>query len=527
MAHLVTTAPRVVGLTLGVLLAPLLALACSSSDGASAISTADASAPDSPPARECTDPGATRCAGLAIETCEARGAGTAWGASAACPGDQTCREDACQDPTAAQRTQADSIDVLVDHLTEVSAWHQPVDPAAVKLRERTAILRGDGSEGTWFGAAWRALHAYPQGHQALYSAGKVCGTKLPSQNASRFGVCGRPGGGGLAITSARAGNLLGLEAGDVVVAAGADAGEALLEASYLRPVCGSVMPSKPGRLASGAASFFGTIPAGTKLTVKGKTGATRDVVVPAGGDSKALDCTDPFGRDRRLYAEAKTRPDGVAVIRLPSFYPFDRSAPTTSGEFDAFEAAYQAEIQAVFDTVKTAPAIVWDVRGNTGGMTRVGLAIASGFVGARAGELTYCRDRNHDAPDGFNVLRYASYALTPGGPFAYPGKVAVVSDGLAYSAGDYFPMVSKTATSAIVVGTASAGAFGGGRSPVDLVGPPSLIVSADGAACFDAATNSFLEGAPPPPTVEVAYDPADLAAGKDTVLERAVKELGL
>ena len=51
--------------------------------------------------------------------------------------------------------------------------------------------------------------------------------------------------------------------------------------------------------------------------------------------------------------------------------------------------------------------------------------------------------------------------------------------------------------------------------------------SYDPTACFDGATNKPLEGAPRPPKVAVEYDAKDLAAGKDTIVERAVVELGL
>ncbi|MDB5219637.1 MAG: Peptidase family, partial [Myxococcaceae bacterium] len=58
-------------------------------------------------------------------------------------------------------------------------------------------------------------------------------------------------------------------------------------------------------------------------------------------------------------------------------------------------------------------------------------------------------------------------------------------------------------------------------------GPPPMNANFDPTACFDAATDLPLEGSPLPPTVAVEYDVADLAAGTDTVLERAVVELGL
>ena len=434
-------------------------------------------------------------------------------------------------PTARQTQQATSIASLADTLADSSAWHRAVDAKALKERERKAILEGDGSDGVFFGAAWRTMNAFPQGHQGFFSdAPNVCGKAIPFQKSSRFGVCGRPSSTGLAVTIARAGNRLGLKLGDVITSAGSDTGDALFEAAYLRPTCGDVYPAASGRRYLGAASFFGTVPAGMKLTVRAASGTTRDVVVPAEADAQPMDCGDVFGRSTQIYAEAKVRPDGVAVIRLPSFFPFDKPFPTnpTQADFDTFVAAYEAEIQKVFDTVKTAPGIVWDARGNTGGITSVGLHIVAGFASARNTALSYCRTRvASSSPPSFETARYAEYAIEKGGPFTYAGKVAVVTDGLAYSAGDYFPRAVARGSDAPLIGAASAGAYGGGRAPIAIDGPPKMSANFDPTACFDASTNKPLEGAPLAPKVAIEYDPRDLATGKDTVIERAVKELGL
>lgn len=424
------------------------------------------------------------------------------------------------------RTQAASIGKLVDDLSASTAWHLPVDVTDVKARETRAVLKGDATDAPFFGAAWSVLNAFPQGHQALFSNDpSLCGKTIPLQHTSRFGVCGRPSKDGLAILVAKQGNKLGLARGDVVLRAGDDEGEAIYEAAFRRPVCGNTFPAASGRRTSGAASFFGVVPAGTKLTVRAPSGATREITVPAESDAAATDCYEPFARSRALYAEATTRPDGVAVIRLPSFFPFDKTAPTTNAGLQQFIDDYQAEIVRVFDTVKTAPGIVWDVRANGGGITLVGLAIVAGFPSARATNLSYCRYRTRGG--ALDSQRYAAYAVTPGGPFAYGGKVAVVSDGMAYSAGDYFPYAVRRASDAPLVGAASAGAFGAAGGNLSVSGPPALTAVFDANRCLDAANDAPLEGNPVPPTVAVDYDANDLAAGKDTVLERAVQALGL
>jgi hypothetical protein len=316
-----------------VVLPLLLAFAaCSSASAPQGAPVDDAGVDSAPSDRACPDVGASRCDGARVQTCEARGEATSWTDSADCPGEQTCRDTACQDPTARQLAQAKSIAALADTLSASSAWHEAVDVAALEARERTALVKGDGTDLAFYAAAWRTMNAFPQGHQSLLPADtSVCGKAIPFSQGSRFGVCGRPSAAGIAVTAVRAGNKLGLKAGDVITSADGESGDAMLATAYLRPVCGDVFPALPGRRYSAAASFFDTVPAGAKLEVRAVDGTTREVIVPANADAQNTDCTDPFSRNRQLYAEAKTRPDGVAVIRLPSFYPFDKQASRRSG----------------------------------------------------------------------------------------------------------------------------------------------------------------------------------------------------
>jgi C-terminal processing protease CtpA/Prc len=183
-----------------------------------------------------------------------------------------------------------------------------------------------------------------------------------------------------------------------------------------------------------------------------------------------------------------------------------------------------ARIQAAFDTVKDAPRLIWDIRGNGGGLTRAGIAIASGMPGARAGALTYCSARvSGSSPPRFEG-RYAEYALTPGGAFSYKGKVAVLIDGHDYSAADYFPYLVRNGTDGILVGSPTAGAFGATSGTFSIAESPALEFAYDQNHCLDA-TGKSLEGRSVQPHRAVEYEPADLASGRDTVLNTAVQEL--
>jgi len=190
---------------------------------------------------------------------------------------------------------------------------------------------------------------------------------------------------------------------------------------------------------------------------------------------------------------------------------------------DQFTADFQQKILDQFNTVKDAKAIVWDARGNYGGLTLVGLAIANGMPTAKATDISYCNSRVAKShPSTYSSQKYAIYSVAPGGPFAYAGKVAVLVDGLDYSAADYFPLAVHKATSIPLVGTPSAGAFGGPGPEENLSGPPAMEFDIDVNHCLDAQTDQPLETHAATPDFTVEYEPADLAKGVDTVLEAGV-----
>ncbi len=444
--------------------------------------------------------------------------------------------DARVPPSALKRERVAELSAFIDTLAAHSAWHEAVDVPAAKARVERGIFEGDDTEGAFLRGAFLALNQVPQGHQSLYpDATKLCSSSGSFQHYSRFGVCGRPGSGGIVVTSATEANELGLRLGDVVTALEergvSTKGEAMLEGAYLRGACGAIFPSKAGRQASGATSFFGGIDEGMTLLVRAVDGSERRVSVPTPSASRFVDCTDPFRRNREVYAEATVRPDGIAVIRIPSFMPYDKAFPSenaTQAEIDLFVNEYRDAVASVFARVKDSRGIIWDARGNTGGITPVGLAIVGGIASARAMPLSYCKTRIEGSqPPAFESFRYASYAIAKGGPFTTNAKVALVVDGLAYSAGDYFARAFRVATDAPVVGTESSGSFGGGFAPVAIKGPPALTATYDPTACFDATTNAPMEGNPLAPTLAVEYEAKAVAEGKDNVLEAAVTALAL
>lgn len=476
------------------------------------------------PVDACPALGATACVGTSVRTCTEGAEGLTWSEPEVCPGDQTCKEDSCQDPTPEQLAQVASADGYLQALVDGSGWDGPLDAEALGQEARTIILKGDGSD-LAFKTAMRAIHlGHPQGHQSLFD--QTCGADMPSQNTSRLGVCGRPYGDAIVVTFAQPDNPLGLAPGDLVTGAGPDDGAAMLEAAARRPVCGASAPSISSRRAMAAASFFATVPAGTELRVTRVDGGRETLSAPEGG--ALISCQDPLGRDIGFDADAYLRPDGVGVIRLPRFFPLNHQLPTnpTQQDIDALIQAMRQPVIDAFEVVKDAPAIVWDARSNYGGITLVGLEIVGGMPGAQAMAISSCRARIEGSdPPAFSSFTYAEYAVAVGGAFAYAGEVAVLIDGLDYSAADYFPYaITRAAPDTLLVGTPTAGAYGGAGPQISIDGPPAMFATIDPNRCADT-NESPLEGHAVEPDLLVEYDPQDLAAGIDTVMEAAVAAL--
>lgn len=499
----------------------------------SATDTPNATSGGSTSGNPACENGSTRCDGDRISTCENH----VFSPSVACEGDAVCRQDTCRAPTTKQLAQAKELGEMLSYLRANTAWHAPLDWSGLEQAGRRQILGGDGTDRAYFGALYKAFVAVPQGHQGLYLSGagaKSCGRLVPYPGYSQRGACGRPHAKGIIVTNAKASNILGVKKGDVITRVGSASARDLLGVLWERPMCATSRPNTSFRDATTAASFIDLLEKGDEVEIESSDGSKRTVTAPdaplGGNLQAALNCQDPFGRRTDVAVESEIRADGIGVIRLPGFTDAEQEFPEnpTQAQYEAYKDAFEAKIKVAFDKVKSAPGLVWDIRGNGGGLTMVGLNIASGFPGANANTLSYCTSRVPDTdPPQFNAMPYATYALTPAETkFAYAGKVAIVIEGLNYSAADYFPLAVKSRTTAKVVGAATAGAFGAVSDSKQFSrGELPFNVSVDLNRCVDATDGSPLEGRSVAPQIAVDYDAVDLAAGQDTVLERAVAEV--
>ncbi len=428
------------------------------------------------------------------------------------------------DPPPAREIPAGWEDALKETLSEIDGQtglgpDLKVDRAKVEA-EALGLLRTGGKDAT---AGFRlGVHAivshYPVGHLQVYPKDfKGCGTvDLPSESTSFVDACTQPYQDHAVVTVVGKDNPLGLLPGDEVLAIDDKSGQAMLDATFARPACGTGSPSAAHRRAVSATSIFDSVAVGAKVKVKHVGGAVETKTVSR-ITAKPVSCRDPWGRTETYVAKATIRPDGAAVLRIPSFSPKDFDEKDPQGSIERFQTAIHDE----FVKVKDAPRLIIDVRGNPGGATLVGLAIAAGMPGAQKTKIAKCSARD---PHTNEYSRAFDYDLAPAtGPssFAYAGRVALVSDGLAFSAADYFVRTMRTATNAVVVGRGQAGAYGGSTDEVTITKGPGLVLYPDPWRCTDPV-GGVLEGQTAKPDLETELEPVDIAKGIDSDIEAAL-----
>ncbi len=458
------------------------------------------------------------------------------------------REQSCEGGTAcllgecATQVQQQTADQLRRYIAEVrSRSGHPFEEDYEALEEealRTMLAEPDPERALVRGAT-RFARSYGHGHQSLTfgNDGAACGgTDGYAYMAQTFfaGVCGAPSGDSVLVMSAPEGNVLGLVPGDTIVDVDAWEGDGLLDRIAAAPGCPTRMgASVASDRAEAAASFFGKIEEGMVLTVRNPIGRMRSVTVPARqADIEAGQdfCLNPFGGYGFVEAELTMRPDGVAVIRNSTLRP-ERWTDTES---------YLREVQnmleriaAVIASVPDGAPIIWDIRGNSGGSAEVALGIVAGMPGAISTEVSQGHMRVVDSePPAWRDEPEAlqSYSMTVSDELVTnhrDHRVAVLVNGQSLSAADFFAYAAKEFTDALVVGPeGTSGSYGfGGLRPRNIDGPVIALQHRVDPLRVRTPAGEFLERRSVEPDMVVAYAPADVAAGVDTVLEAAAAAL--
>ncbi len=177
--------------------------------------------------------------------------------------------------------------------------------------------------------------------------------------------------------------------------------------------------------------------------------------------------------------------------------------------FNIFVMLLSDRIKAAIRSLHDAPGIIFDIRGNPGGLG----AIAPGIVGeleTREVSLGTMKMRRGE-------LKFVAFPQKN----PYAGPVAVLIDGMSASTSEVLAGGLQEAKRAIVVGERSAGAV-----------LPSLFEKLPTGALFQYAIGDYrtpsgvlVEGLGVKPDVEAKVNRATLLAGRDPQLDEAVRQL--
>lgn len=191
--------------------------------------------------------------------------------------------------------------------------------------------------------------------------------------------------------------------------------------------------------------------------------------------------------------------DSVGYIRIPSF--------TGSG--------WAGEIDEALDAMPQAKSMIVDVRNNNGGNPVLAIKMAGRFTG-KARSYGWVRYRNGPKHDDFTP--FTEELVKPAGSRKFRGPVFVLTNRRDFSSAEDFVLAMRAIPKVTVIGDTTAGASGG-PIPRELANGWSYEIS---EWIEYLPSREMFEGVGLAPDVFVRATAADVAAGRDIALERAL-----
>jgi carboxyl-terminal processing protease len=202
-----------------------------------------------------------------------------------------------------------------------------------------------------------------------------------------------------------------------------------------------------------------------------------------------------------------------AIGNLPSMYTEFESKRLRGGlgyiRFNAFVPTLMEKLCGALRTMKNAPGIILDLRGNQGGLLGM-IGGLTGLLETEPGSMGTMKTRTGRIP---------LFVFPQAAP--YSGPLVILLDGSTQSAGEMFASGLQEAGRAILVGEKSAG----NTLPSAIKKLPTGAIFQYGFANFETPSGKHLEGSGITPDLTVTLNRKNLLRGGDPQLSAAIRRL--
>jgi carboxyl-terminal processing protease len=185
---------------------------------------------------------------------------------------------------------------------------------------------------------------------------------------------------------------------------------------------------------------------------------------------------------------------------------------------DGKKKDYEKALDQAFQALENVRGLVLDIRDNSGGYDPTAQYIAGRFAAERKRYMTV-RKKSGPGPNDFTSTQ--EWYVQPEGNSQFTRPVAVLTTGATASAAETFLLALRTQNHITQVGTITSGAF----SDAPMREAPNGWTYTLSIGDYRAADGKSYEGIGLQPQLEVKNRKADLAAGRDPALERAIELL--
>jgi len=291
------------------------------------------------------------------------------------------------------------------------------------------------------------------------------------------------------------GKAAGLASGDVLMAVDGRPIEEALDALPASLRNGST-PRRRGRIA--ALNVLSTTGTQLSVTVEKADGTQMSVslAVPQGVGKPAASVSETSGPSEPLITGERL-PSGFGLIRIPTL------SHSTGHDL-------VAEFDAALDKLLDAPGLILDLRGNGGGDSRIGDAIAGRLLERR---FVYGVETFHLRLPQRGWAEQFTYSVTPRGE-TYRGPLVLLIDNACFSSAENLIVALVDSGRATTVGRPTGAGSG---NPVTFALPHGGLARFSTGA-FVRNDGAPVEGVGIRPDVAVPYTVADYRAGRDVDL---------